>query len=128
MVLGSIGYGGYTRLKELIDFLAQNNFEVINQLGKEGLDYSKIEDFRHKQSLSEKIVKTDLQLVHQADLIVWFINGPSFGAAFEVAEARRLNKEVILFAPEKVPTPWPFAWASSYCYSKKELLEKLSGF
>ncbi|MFX1537036.1 MAG: nucleoside 2-deoxyribosyltransferase [Promethearchaeota archaeon] len=125
IVVGSIGYGGFQELKEMIHFLREEGLDVIDQFAKEGLDYSEVDDFREKRGFSQEIVNFDLKMIEKADTVVLILNGPSFGAAFEVAKARELNKRIILFAPEKVPTPWPIAFSDEIVVTKNDLIKML---
>ena len=125
IVCGSIGYGGIDTIKEIRDFLRKNYFNVIDHISKEDMDYSDIGDFRDDKSLSEKIVKHDLEYIDQADIIVVITERPSFGTAIEQYHAYTKKKEVVLFSEKPVPTPWPIHFSTYIAKSKEELIKIL---
>lgn len=122
MVCGSIGYGGIEKIRDLQQFLLQNDFNIIDHISEEGMDYSNIKDFRSKRNLSEKIVEHDLKFVDKADVLVVLLEGPSFGTAIEMHEARRKGKKVISLAEDEIPTPWPIFLSDEVVISKRELV------
>lgn len=127
-IIGSIGYGGKEQIIEISNFLIEKGYEILDQFGNKGLDFSKIDDFRDKLELSKEIINLDLEFVQKANILVLVTNGPSFGAAFEICEARVQKKPVILFAPKKIPTPWPIAYVNDIAKTKKELILKLEKY
>lgn len=125
MVCGSIGYGGIERIRDLQQFLLQEGFDIIDHISEEGMDYSDIKDFRFKRDLSERIVKHDLKFVDKADILVVLLEGPSFGTAIEMHEAKTKGKKVISLAEDEIPTPWPIFFSSDVYVSKDELICEL---
>ncbi|MBU7045389.1 MAG: hypothetical protein HXS54_03045 [Theionarchaea archaeon] len=121
MVCGSIGYGGIQKIKELQEFLTSEKFEVFDHISKEGMDYSNIKDFRFDRVLSERIVQHDLEFIEKADIIVVLLEGPSFGTAIEMNEAKRKGKKVISLAENDIPTPWPIFLSDRVVTSRDEL-------
>ena len=126
MVCGSIGYGGIEKIKDLQQFLLQGDFDVIDHISEEGMDYSDIKDFRFKRDLSERIVEHDLKFVDKADVLVVLLEGPSFGTAIEMHEARMKGKKVISLAEDEIPTPWPIFLSDKVFVSKRELVSYLN--
>ena len=125
-VLGSIGYGGFDKLKEFMHYLEEHDFEIITQLHIGEMDYSNIDDFRDEIELSKEIIKYDFEVIEKADVLVLIANKPSYGAAMEVYMGKELGKTVILYAPRKIPTPWPVGFSDYVVKSKKGLLKLLS--
>ena len=89
------------------------------------MDYSDVGDFRDDKSLSEKIVKHDLEYIDQADIIVVITERPSFGTAIEQYHAYSKKKDVVLFSEKPVPTPWPIHFSTYIVKSKEELIKIL---
>ena len=125
IVCGSIGYGGIDTIKEIRDLLRKNYFNIIDHISKEDMDYTDIRDFRDDKSLSEKIVKHDLEYIDQADIIVVITERPSFGTAIEQYHAYSKKKVVVLFSEKPVPTPWPIHFSTYIAKSKEELIKIL---
>jgi nucleoside 2-deoxyribosyltransferase len=125
IVCGSIGYGGIDTIKEIRDLLRKNYFNIIDHISKEDMDYTDIKDFRDDKSLSEKIVKHDLEYIDQADIIVVITERPSFGTAIEQYHAYNKKKDVVLFSEKPVPTPWPIHFSTYIAKSKEELIKIL---
>lgn len=126
IVCGSIGYGGIERLKELRDYLINNNYNVIDHISKEDMDYTHINDFRKNRELSRKIVSHDLKFIDQADIIIIITDLPSFGTAIEQYYAFTRDKIIILYSEKPIPTPWPINFSNYITESKEELLEILN--
>lgn len=122
IVCGSIGYGGIDKLRELRDFLINRNYDVIDHISKEDMDYTHINDFRNNREISQKIVDHDLKFIDQADIIIVITDHPSFGTAIEQYYAFKKKKIIILFSEAPVPTPWPIFFSDYIAKSKEELL------
>ena len=125
MICGSIGYGGIEKIRDLQQFLLEKDFDIIDHISEEGMDYSDIKDFRFKRDLSERIVKHDLEFVDKADILVVLLEGPSFGTAVEMHEAKRKGKKVVSLAENEIPTPWPIFLSDKVFTSKDELVYEL---
>jgi nucleoside 2-deoxyribosyltransferase len=125
MVLGSIGYGGVEEIRRFYSFLKMEGFDTLDHISQEGMDYSKVKDFRNSRELSRRIVEHDLRYVRKADVLVVLSNQPSYGTAIEMYVAKKAGKKVVLFAPHNVPTPWPVNFSDFVATSKKELLTLL---
>ena len=124
-VLGSIGYGGFEKLKEFMLYLENQGFDIITQLHVGEMDYSNIDDFRDKIELSKKIIKYDFEVIAKADVLVLIANKPSYGAAMEVSKGKELGKKIVLYAPRKIPTPWPVGFSDYVVQNKKALISML---
>ncbi|MDE1829362.1 MAG: hypothetical protein KGI25_03460 [Thaumarchaeota archaeon] len=107
------------------DFLTKNGFEISNQFNQDRMDYSKIRDFRTRKSLSRSIIRHDLRLVKESDVLV-VLPTPSFGAAMEMFFAKELGKETILFSEKPIPSPWPVNFADFITRDRKSLLATLN--
>lgn len=125
MVCGSIGYGGILKIRELQQFLIQKGFDVVDHISEEGMDYSHIKDFRFDTDLSEKIVSHDLNFIDKIDILVVLLEGPSFGTAIEMNEAKRRGKKILSLAEREIPTPWPIFLSDKIAASKDELILNL---
>lgn len=125
MVCGSIGYGGYNEIKSLSTLLRRAGFDVLDQIGSGGMNYSQMKDFSHDKKLADLIVQHDLGIVKRSDLIVALCDLPSYGTGVEMFFAKKLGKKVILLAKQEIRTPWPVALADHLVKSEDELLELL---
>ena len=125
IICGSIGYGGIEKIKDLQEFLKNNDYLIIDHISKKKMNYSEIKDFRDKKELSKKIVTYDLTQIDQADIIIVIAEKPSFGTAVEQYYALKKNKIIVLFSENPVPTPWPIYFSSLIAKSKEELLKIL---
>lgn len=126
MVCGSIGYGGVNEIRRLYTIIGQIGFDIVDHLVEKGMDYSDIDDFRDRKDLCQKIVKHDLEYVEKADILVISANPPSYGTAMEMLIAKDRGKKIILFAKDKVPTPWPVNFSDFVVRGEQELFELLS--
>lgn len=126
MVCGSIGYGGVNEIRRLYAIIRQIGFDIVDHLVEKGMDYSDIDDFRDRKDLCQKIVKHDLEYVEKADILVVSANLPSYGTAMEMLIAKDRGKKIILFAKDKVPTPWPVNFSDFVVRGEQELFELLS--
>lgn len=126
MVCGSIGYGGVNEIRRLYTIIGQIGFDIVDHLVEKGMDYSDIDDFRDRKDLCQKIVKHDLEYVEKADILVVSANLPSYGTAMEMLIAKDRGKKIILFAKDKVPTPWPVNFSDFVVRGEQELFELLS--
>ena len=125
MVCGSIGYGGIHEIRKLYSFLGNEGFDIIDHLVNRDIDYSDIEDFRDKKDLSHEIVDHDLEFIKKADVLVVLSKRPSYGTAIEMFIAKNSGKQVILFAKEPVPTPWPVNFSDRIITCEEELIKLL---
>ncbi|HJU13714.1 MAG TPA: hypothetical protein VJ792_04590 [Candidatus Nitrosotalea sp.] len=106
------------------DFLARNGFEMTNQFELKMMDYSDVLDFRTKKKLSRSIVRHDLRLVRECDVMV-VLATPSFGAAMEMFFAKNLGKRTVLLSDGPIPSPWPVNFADFIVNDKDSLLRIL---
>ncbi len=125
MVLGSIGYGGIDKIRELYNTLQNEGFDVLKHVDMNGMDYSHVKDFRHETALSREIVESDLKHVDMADILVVLCSSPSWGTAMEMYYGRLKNKTVILLAKDSLPTPWPVHYSNYTVESEDGLIRKL---
>jgi len=125
MVCGSIGHGGVENIRDFYNFLKNQNFDVLEHIQAEGMDYSHISDFRDKKDLSQKIVDHDLDFIKKADVIVVLVDEPSYGTAIEMYIAKSLGKKIILFGEKPVPTPWPIYFSDQVILTKEKLVGEL---
>ena len=125
MVCGPIGSKGIHKIKKMSAFLTKNGFEISSQLDQGRMDYSKICDFRTRKNLSRSIVKHDLKMVKDSDVLV-VLSTPSFGAAMEMFFAKELGKKTVLFSENPMPSPWPVNFADFITKDKKSLLATLN--
>jgi hypothetical protein len=125
MVCGSIGYGGAEEIRHLYSFLRNEGFDTIDHMDNQGMDYSNINDFRDKKDLSARIVLHDLENIKRAEVLVVLANKPSYGAAIEMFIGKSSAKRVILFAKDRVPTPWPINFSDDVVKSEEELVKVL---
>lgn len=125
MVCGSIGYGGVHEIRQMYSFLGNEGFDIIDHLVSRGMDYSDIEDFRDKKDLSHEIVDHDLEFIKKADVLVVLSKRPSYGTGIEMFIAKNSGKQVILFAKEPVPTPWPVNFSDRIITCEQELIKLL---
>ncbi len=121
IVCGSIGYGGIEEIKEIQDYLREKGFEVLDQL-ELTID---LDDFRDKKELWSEIVKRDIEYCEKADVIVFLVKYPSFGAMAEVVISAMKGKKVIAYCPDKVKSPWPLYFSTCVAKSKEELIRLL---
>lgn len=121
-VCGSIGYGYKDEIFRIQSILRREGFEVLNQLD---YDYSQVEDFRDEKDLCVEIVRRDLELCDQADVIVLISKHPSFGAMAEVVVSAMKGKYVIAYCPEVLRSPWPIYFSNEIARDEKELIEIL---
>ena len=128
MVCGSIGFGGIEDIRLIQQLLIDNGYDVVDQISKEEMDYSYIDDFRDKKELAEEIINHDLKYIGQCDIIVVVLNRPSMGTAIEMLYAKKYSKTIILLAKDKVPTPWPIFFSDYIVKSKNELLHLLHNY
>ncbi len=124
IVCGPIGNKGIGQIKKMSDFLTKNGFEITNQFVQDKMDYSNVRDFRDKKNLSRSIVRYDLKLVRDSDVVV-VLASTSFGAAMEMFFAKDLGKKTILFSEKALPSPWPVHFADFIAKDKTSLLEIL---
>jgi hypothetical protein len=125
MVCGSIGFGGIDEIKRYYSLLRDKGFDTVDHISDRRMDYSNVQDFRGKRSLSRRIVEHDLQYVSKADLLLVLSNGPSYGTGIEIHEAKRIGKTVVFLAREPVPTPWPVNFSDFVVHSDEELFSLL---
>jgi len=125
IVCGSIGYSDIEDIKNVQKLLIKNNFNVIDHISKNEMDYSNINDFRNKPEIVKKIVEHDLNYIKKCDVIVVILNKPSIGTSIEMVYAKENMKKVILLAENKVPTPWPIYYSDYIVKNKKELIKIL---
>ncbi|RLI80491.1 hypothetical protein DRP05_00530 [Archaeoglobales archaeon] len=126
IVCGSVGYGGIEKIKKLQEFLMKEGYDVIDQFEK--ADYSYVDDFRDKMELCEKIVKTDMRLIEEADVLILISDISSFGSAIEAYRFSMSGKPVITYAESKVRSPWSLFFAQKVCKNVDELIEALRDF
>lgn len=113
---------------KLQNALRRAGFEVLNQL--EAFDYTRIEDFRAEIELGKRIIRNDLDLLKQADVVVALADEPSFGLGAEIFCAKRvLKKKVIAIASKPAKSPWIVCHADVILrvYSAKDLIKALKG-
>jgi 7-cyano-7-deazaguanine reductase len=122
IVCGSVGYGGIEELKRIQSFLREKGYEVLDQLT---LDYSNIDDFRDKPELWEKIVRNDLEFCEKADVIVFVVTNPSFGAMAEVVISSLKGKPIVAFCPKEVKSPWPLYFSTAIAKNEEELIKAI---
>jgi len=119
---------GVKRVLRLQNTLRKAGFEVLNQL--EAFDYTGIEDFRTEIELGKRIIKNDLGLLKQADVVVALADEPSFGLGAEVFYAKQvLGKKVIAIVSRSAKSPWIVCHADVILrvYSVKDLIKALKG-
>jgi len=125
MICGAIGHGEVENIRNFYNFLKNENFDVLEHIQVEGMDYSHISDFRDKKELSQKIVNHDLEFVKKADVIVVLVDEPSYGTAIEMYIAKNLGKDIISFGKKPIPTPWPIFFSDHLVETKEELVALL---
>lgn len=125
MVCGSIGYGGVEEIREFYSNIRNAGFEILDHVEDKDMDYSNIKDFRDKRKLSEDIVSHDLNYVAKADVLVVILNKPSYGTAIEMEMAKKAGKTIVLYAPNPIPTPWPFHFSDHIIKNKEDLIDFL---
>lgn len=117
---------GVKRVLGLQNTLREARFEVLNQL--EAFNYTEIEDFRAEIELGKKVIKNDLNLLKQADVIVALADEVSFGLGAEVFYAKRvLRKKVVAIASKPAKSPWIVCHADIILntYSAENLIKAL---
>lgn len=117
---------GVKRVRALQDALRKAGFEVLNQL--EAFDYTGIEDFRAEVELGKRIVKSDLGLLKQADVVVALADEPSFGIGAEVFYAKQiLKKRIVAVVTKPAKSPWIVSHADTIIprYAVEDLVEVL---
>ena len=103
---------GVKRVRELQNTLRKAGFEVLNQL--EAFDYTRIEDFRAEVELGKRIIRNDLGLLEQADVIVALADEPSFGIGAEIFYAKQiLKKKIIAIVTKPAKSPWIVSYADT---------------
>ncbi len=122
IVCGSIGYGGVEDIRRVQDFLREKGFDVIDQLK---FDYTDIGDFRDRKDLWGAVVRTDLELCSEADVIVFVVKRPSFGAMAEVVISSLKGKPIVAYCPEEVRSPWPLYFSDVTVKRIEELPEAI---
>jgi nucleoside 2-deoxyribosyltransferase len=126
MVCASIGYGGINKIRELYYNLVKAGFEVLNHIDEKHMDYSKVKDFREQKELAKKIVEHDLNYLKKADTVIAISDGiPSFGTGIEIYVAKKSGKNVVLFSPDELPTPWPVSFSDFVATNEDELFDYL---
>jgi hypothetical protein len=125
IVFGSIAYGGFENIEQAYMFLRVNNYEPVNHVQSDGMDYRHINDFRNEKDLSKKITNHDLDWINKADCALVLADKPSWGSAMELYDAKQKGKYVIVFAANPLPTPWPISFADAVVTDKDQLLEAL---
>jgi hypothetical protein len=125
IVFGSIAYGGFDSIEQAYVFLRENNHEPVNHVQSDGMDYRHVSDFRNEKELSQKITTHDLEWIDKADCALVLADKPSWGSAMELFEAKRRGKQIIVFAANPLPTPWPVSFADAVVTNKNQLLEAL---
>ncbi len=123
IVLGAVGYGDIKEIISIQRFLKEKGFEVIDQF--KNLDYSYVEDFRDKKELCEKIIKNDLKYVSEADVVIFLVTKPSFGAMAETIFSYLTGKYVIALCKDKVKSPWPIYFSNYIVKNESELIDVL---
>jgi nucleoside 2-deoxyribosyltransferase len=122
MVCGPIGgrKGGKERIIKIQKVLRSEGIDVLNQFEK--VNYGEDEEFNDIKKAKE-VVKHDLSLLNEADVVITIADEPSFGTGVEVCEAKKRGKIVVALAKEKVKSPWPLAYCDYFVKSIDELLE-----
>jgi len=121
-VCGPIGYGRIDDIKNVQLLLRRRGYDVLDQLE---YDYSHVDDFRDKPELVREIIRRDLELCEKADLIVFVVKEPSFGAMAEAMISSIKGKTVIAFCPDRVKSPWPIYFSDVITRNEEELLKAL---
>lgn len=121
IVCGPIGgrRRGKERIRKLQEILRKEGFFVINQFEK--VNYSEDEEF-YDIRIAKEIVKHDLSLLNDADVVIVIADEPSFGTGAEVCEAKKMNKKMVAFAEGSVKSPWPLAYCDYFVRGIDELL------
>ena len=110
----------YYGIRELVDFLRENNLGEIFSPEEKPVDHTK--DWRSLRSEAETHFEDlDKFIREKIDLLVADLRGASVGRTIEQMLARKYGKPVIGYAPDPINSPWPLIYTTKIVQSLDEL-------